>query len=85
MLQVQGEDGAYTLGFFLVDVQQSAAIQARLQLEQNYAARQQAAATNLATLASAQSGVNQQQDIEAARRSAESWENATASAWNNMP
>lgn len=67
------------------DVQQSAAIQARLQLEQNYAARQQAAATNLATLASAQAGVNQQQDAEAARKSAESWENATASAWGNMP
>lgn len=67
------------------DIQQTAAIQARLQLEQNYAARQQAAATNLATLAAAQQGVNQQQDAEAARRSAESWENATASAWGNMP
>lgn len=55
------------------DIQQTAAIQARLQLEQNYVAAQQAQATNLATLAAAQGRADQQRELERARADAEAW------------
>jgi type IV secretion system protein VirB5 len=63
------------------DVQQSAAINARLALEQNYAARQQASATHLQTLAMMQQAVSQQRDTEASRQDAEQWRDATAAAF----
>ena len=63
------------------DVQQSAALQARLQLEQNYIAGQQAQAANLQTLAQAQQVVNQQRDELISRQSAISWRDSNAGSW----
>ncbi len=81
---------AASLGDFLgsigssPDIQQTAAIQARLQLEQNFVATQQAQATNLQVLANAQAQVSQQRANEASRQSAEEWRNQTAGVWNGQ-
>lgn len=64
------------------DIQQTAAINARLQLEQNYVAAQQAQATNLMTLAASQQAVAQNRAEEMAQKDAADWQAKTESAWS---
>src|SRR5690349_8315773 len=81
------EQRASSLGEFLSgigespNIQQTAAIQARLQLEQNYVATQQAQATNLKVLADAQAQANQLRDTQIARKSADDWYDKTNGIW----
>jgi hypothetical protein len=64
------------------DIQQTAAINARLQLEQNYVAGQQTQAANLMTLATAQEAVTQNRAEEIARKDAADWQAKTESSWS---
>ena len=64
------------------DIQQTEAVNARLQLEQNYVAGQQAQAANLMTLATAQQAVTQNRAEEIAQKDAAAWQAKTESSWS---